>query len=73
MRSQCSLACVVAVPIHARDLPDGVLYQARSWYEVEAFLWGPRKSYALTKTQSSASLNGKVRSTHKIIFCSYRS
>ena len=50
-----------AVPIHAKDLPRGVLYRARSWCEVEAFLWGPRKSYALTKTQSSTNVNSKVR------------
>ena len=54
------MLCVSAVPIHAKDLPRGVLYRARLWCEVEAFLWGPRKSYALTKPHTSASANNKV-------------
>ena len=52
--------CTTAVPIHAKNLPRGVLYRARSWYEVEAFLWGPRKSYALTKTRSAANISSRV-------------
>jgi len=55
------MLCAAAVPIHAKNLPRGVLYRARLWCEVESFLWGPRKSYALTKPHTSANANNKVR------------
>lgn len=61
--------CTAPVPIHAKNMPRGVLYQARSWYEVEAFLWGPRKSYALTKTQSASNINSKVRVPASVRHC----